>query len=71
MELGEKDIDYRMKTDFILTDGEKIYTANTASFSKFFPEKKKEIRSYVKTHKTDFKNKASLAQLFMFCAEQQ
>lgn len=71
MELGERDIDYRMKTDFILTDGEKIYTANTASFSKFFPEKKKEIRSYVKTHKTDFKNKASLAQLFMFCAEQQ
>lgn len=65
------DISYTLRKDYILTDGEKVYPASTSSFIKFFPEKKKEIRSYVKTHKTDFKNKASLAQLFMFCAEQQ
>lgn len=69
MELGERDIDYRLRTDYVLTDGEKPYAANTASFIRFFPEKKKEIRSFVKTHKTDFKSKDSLAELFLFCAE--
>ena len=63
------DISYTLRKDYILTDGEKVYPASTSSFIKFFPDKKKEIRSYVKTHKTDFKNKASLAQLFLFCAE--
>ena len=66
---GEGTFDYRLKTTYVLTDGDEVYRANLSAFTRIFPEKKKEIRSYAKSHKTDFDSKISLMELFYFCIE--
>lgn len=66
---GEGTFDYRLKTTYVLTDGDEVYRANLSAFARIFPEKKKEIRSYAKSHKTDFDSKISLMELFYFCIE--
>lgn len=61
---------YSFRKDFVLTDGEKVYPAGTSAFVRLFPDRKKEIRSFVKENRTDFDDKLSLVQLFLFCAGQ-
>ena len=56
-----------MTTDLVLTDGTEVYSAKLSSFVKVFPDRKKEIRSFVKEHRTDFNDKQDLADLFFFC----
>ncbi len=68
---AETDYDYRMTTDLVLTDGTEVYSAKLSSFVKVFPDRKKEIRSFVKEHRTDFNDKQDLADLFFFCIEEQ
>lgn len=66
---GKTEIEYALTTDYILTDGENSYVARPQSFYRFFPEKKKEIKTYIKENAVDFDNVSDLATLFMFCAE--
>ena len=61
------DIAYALKKDFVLTDGEKVFQAGIPAFNRLFPDRKKEIRSFVKEHRTDFNDKQDLADLFFFC----
>ena len=68
---AETDYDYRMTTDLVLTDGTEVYSAKLSSFVKVFPDRKKEIRSFVKEHRTDFNDKQDLADLFFFCIGEQ
>lgn len=65
----ETTLSYTFKKDFVLTDGDKVYPAGTSAFVRLFPDKKKEIRSFVKANRTDFDDKLSLVQLFIFCTE--
>lgn len=66
---GKTEIEYTLTTDYILTDGDNSYVARPQSFYRFFPEKKKEIRAYIKENSVDFDSVSDLAELFMFCAE--
>lgn len=68
METGEIELKYRLKTDVVLTDGKEIYTSKMSTFSKLFPESKKQIKTFVKENKTDFQNLQSASELFMYCA---
>lgn len=65
----ETQFDYTLTGKLVLSDGTDIYPSRLSSFIKLFPEKKKSIREYAKKHNTDFKNKLSLMDLFLFCAD--
>lgn len=66
---GKTEIEYSLSSDFVLTDGEKAYVARPQSFYRFFPDRKKEIKAYLKETIVDFDNVSDLVSLFMFCAE--
>ena len=67
----QTDIAYALKKDFVLIDGEKVFQAGIPAFNRLFPDKKKEIRSFVKEHGTDFGDRQDLAELFMFCVGEE
>lgn len=68
---GKTEIEYSLSTDIVLTDGENAYVVRPQSFYRFFPDRKKEIRTYLKENAVDFDNVSDLVSLFMFCAEKQ
>lgn len=66
--VGKTDIDYSLTTDVVLTDGQNAYVARMQAFVRMFPEKKKEIKAFVKEHSIDFDSMEDLVSLFMFCS---
>ncbi len=66
---ARSDISYSFKVDYVLTDRERIYPAGRKSFTRLFPEHKKEINAYIKNHRTNFKDPRSLVELFYYCTE--
>lgn len=63
------EIPYELKTDYVLTDKDKIYSAKLSSFTRLFPEKKKEIKQFVKERRIKFYDKNDLVALLMFCSD--
>lgn len=64
------EMSYSFRKDYVLTDGMKVYPASTSAFTRLFPEKKKEIKNFIKANRTDFDDKLSLVELFLFCTGQ-
>lgn len=62
------EIPYRLKTDYVLTEKDKIYPAKLSSFTRLFQDKKKEIKQFVKENKIDLSDKNGLVTLLMFCS---
>ncbi len=62
------DYSYKHERDFVLVSGDKIYPAKQSAFTRLFPDKKKEIKAYVKENKINFNSQPDLASLFEFCA---
>lgn len=53
----------------VMTIGRKLYPIKLSSFLKAFPDKKRDIRDFVKANKVDFDNPGQVAGLFEFCSE--
>ncbi|MGM9776294.1 MAG: hypothetical protein ACI3ZG_05955 [Candidatus Coprenecus sp.] len=64
-----REVEWEIKSEFILSDSQKRYPCKRSSFEKLFPSKKKEIKEYVKQNKIDFDKKEDLILLFKFCVE--
>lgn len=62
------EIPYKLETRYILYKKGKGYTCRLSAFTKLFPEKKKDIKEFVKNNKTDFSNKEDIMSLFAFCS---
>ena len=65
----DMEIDYRLETVYVLTHKNKTYSCKQSSFIKFFPEKKQQIKDFVKENKIDFTNKDHVLSLFYMCTE--
>ena len=64
----EKDYIYKYERDFVLVDVDgKVYPVKISSFNRLFPDKKKEIKAYVKENKVDFDSQSDLIALFGLC----
>lgn len=70
METGERNYNYRLRTEIVLWDGEQELPCRMSSFTRIFPAAKKSAKSFVKEHRTDFQDIESVAQLFLFCTGQ-
>ena len=64
-----REVEWEIKSEFILSDSQKRYPCKRSSFEKLFPSKKKEIKEFVKQNKIDFDKKEDLILLFKFCVE--
>lgn len=62
-----REVDYEYKKMFVLLKGNKYLYANTQSFLRLFPDRKAEIRAYVREHGVDFNSESDLKDLFDFC----
>ena len=61
----EKDYIYKYERDFVLVDvDDKVYPVKISSFNRLFPDKKKEIKAYVKENKVNFGSQSDLIALF-------
>lgn len=65
----DMEIDYRLETVYVLTHKNKTYSCKQSSFIKFFPEKKQQIKEFVKKNDIDFSNKDHVISLFLMCTE--
>lgn len=64
----EKDYIYKYERDFVLVDvDDKVYPVKISSFNRLFPDKKKEIKAYVKENKVNFGSQSDLIALFGLC----
>lgn len=63
------EIDYTMETVYVFTHKDKVYPCKQSSFTKFFPEKKQQIKDFVKINKIDFSNRDHVLSLFYMCTE--
>lgn len=66
----DTEFDYKHEKDLIIIDSDKTAPARLSAFIKAFPDRKKEIRAYVKEHGTDFNSQSDLVGLFKFCSDQ-
>lgn len=65
----DMEIDYTMEIDYVLSHKDKIYPCKQSAFIKFFPEKKQQIKDFVKINKIDFSNREHVLSLFYMCTE--
>lgn len=63
------DISYSMKSEYVLTDGTDVHKARAAAFCRLFPEKKREIKKFIKEQSLDMESGTDLLRLFLFCAD--
>ena len=63
------DISYSMKSEYVLTDETDVYKARAAAFCRLFPEKKREIKKFIKEQSLDMESGTDLLRLFLFCAD--
>ncbi len=66
----EAEIDWRLDTKYVLTDGRKYYFVKKSAFEKIFPNKKDFIRTFVKMNGTDFEDRDDVVSLFKNCIEE-
>lgn len=65
----DMEVPYSLEISYVFTDGNKIYPCKQSTFIKFFPEKKAQIKAFVKDNKIDFSNKEHVLSLFYMCTE--
>lgn len=64
---SEQDVYYKSRILYVLVEDGKCIPATAANFRKMFPEKKKQIKEYIKAHDLDLDTKEGVVALFSFC----
>jgi hypothetical protein len=54
---------------FLVDKDDRIYKMSETRILKAFPNRKQEIKAFIKENKTDFSNKNDLLKLFVYCRQ--
>lgn len=66
----EQEVYYESRIVYVLIEDGQFTPASPSSFRKMFPDKKKEIKSFIKENDIQFNKKDDVISLFYFCTQQ-